>query len=224
MPINRIIKGLNQFHTNYFSTHREMFEQLSHSQAPEVLFITCCDSRIDPNLLTQTKPGELFIIRNIGNIIPAFGTLNCGEGAGIEYAVHALGIKNIIVCGHSHCGAMKGLLQVGSLAEEMPLVYDWIKHHAEATRRLVVDNYKHYEGEKLLRLTTEQNILIQIENLETYPLIRARLHGGQLNIYAWFYEIETGKILAYNASQGEFIPLEEGPFTVPDPLAALHFS
>lgn len=224
MPMNRIIKGLNEFHNNYFNSHREMFEQLSHGQAPEILFITCSDSRIDPNLLTQTNPGELFIIRNVGNIIPAFGTLNCGEGAGIEYAVYALGIKNIIVCGHSHCGAMKGLLQVGSLAEEMPLVYDWLKHHAEATRRLVLDNYKDYKGEKLLRLTIEQNILTQIENLETYPLIRARLHSGQLNLHAWFYEIEAGEIFAYNASQGEFLPLEKGLFPVPDPLAAMRSS
>ena len=152
MSMNEVIRGLSEFHNKYFCTHQEMFERLSQGQTPQILFITCSDSRIDPNLLTQTQPGELFIIRNVGNIIPPFGAINSGEGAAIEYAVHALGIKDIIICGHSHCGAMKGLLQLGKLAEEMPLVYEWLKHHAEATRRLVQDNYKEYEGEELLKL------------------------------------------------------------------------
>jgi len=222
MPLKRIIAGLNEFHDNYFNNHRELFQQLSHGQAPEVLFITCSDSRIDPNLLTQTQPGELFLIRNVGNIIPAYGTLNSGEGAGIEYAVHALGIKDIIICGHSHCGAMKGLLQIGNLAEQMPLVYDWLRHHAEATRRLVLENYKGYNSDKLLKIAIQQNVLTQIENLETYPVIRSRLHSGQLNLHAWIYEIENGEIFAYNADIGQFIPLDKSPFPVPNPLIATH--
>jgi carbonic anhydrase len=221
MSMQEIIRGLSKFHTSYFSTHQELFERLSHGQSPQVLFITCSDSRIDPNLLTQTQPGELFIIRNVGNIVPPYGALNSGEGAAIEYAVQALGIKDIIICGHSHCGAMKGLLQLGNLAEEMPLVYEWLKHHAEATRRLVQDNYKEYEGEELLKVTIEENILTQIENLETYPVIRSKLHSSQLYLHAWVYEIETGKIFAYNASQREFV-LFEGPFPIPNPLAAMH--
>lgn len=95
MPIQRLLNGLNDFQNNYFTTHQEFFEQLSHGQSPEILFITCSDSRIDPNLLTQTKPGELFIIRNLGNIIPPYGTVNSSEGAGIEYAISALNIKHV---------------------------------------------------------------------------------------------------------------------------------
>jgi carbonic anhydrase len=222
MPMHKIIEGLNQFHDNYFNSHRELFEQLSHGQTPEVLFITCSDSRIAPNLLAQTQPGELFVIRNVGNIIPPYGGLNSGEGAGIEYAVHALGIKEIVICGHTHCGAMKGLLQLHKLSEEMPLVYDWLKCYAEATRRLVLDNYAHYDAEKLLKITIEQNILTQIENLETYPVIRSKLHSGQLNLHGWIYEIETGEILAYNAEVSQFMPLEKHPFPVPNPLVSLH--
>jgi carbonic anhydrase len=198
-----------------------LFERLSQSQHPEVLFITCSDSRIDPNLLAQTEPGQLFIIRNVGNIIPTYGAINSSEAAAIEYAVHALGVKDIIICGHSHCGSMKGLLQLGNLAEEMPLVYEWLKHHAGATRRLVQENYKEYSGEELLKLTIEENILTQIQNLETYPVIRSRLHSGQLYLHAWIYEIETGKVYAYNASLGKFVPLE-GTFPVPNPLAIMH--
>ncbi|KOP23293.1 carbonate dehydratase [Hapalosiphon sp. MRB220] len=218
MPIKRIIAGLNEFHDNYFITHRELFEQLSQGQNPEVLFITCSDSRIDPCLITQSQPGELFVIRNVGNIIPAYGTPKIGEAAGIEYAVEALGVKDIIVCGHSHCGAMKGLLQIGNLAQQMPLVYDWLKQYAEPTRRLVLDNYKNYPNDKLLKITIEQNILTQIENLETYPVIRSKLHSGKLTLHAWIYEIESGEVFAYDANIGKFKLLDNRPFPVPNPL------
>ena len=220
MSMTGIINGLNEFHNTHFDSYRELFHQLSHGQSPEVLFITCSDSRIDPFLITQAQPGDLFVVRNVGNIIPAYGTNTNTEGAAIEYAVHALGIKDIILCGHSYCGAMKGLLQIGSLAEEMPLVYDWLKHHAEATRRLVVDNYKECDPEELLKITIKQNVLTQIENLKTYPVVRSRLHSGSLNLHAWIYEIESGVVFAYNASVGLFIPLEQRSFPVPDPLLA----
>ncbi|MFM6195134.1 MAG: carbonic anhydrase [Planktothrix sp.] len=222
MPIKRIINGLNNFQENYFKTHQDLFERLSQGQTPEILFITCSDSRIDPNLLTQTEPGELFIIRNLGNIIPPHGTLNSSEGAGIEYAVQALNIKEVIVCGHSHCGSMKGLLQLQSLSDEMPLVYDWLKHHGESTRRLVRENYHDYSEEELLNIAIQNNVLTQIENLETYPVIRSRLHAGKLRLHAWVYEIETGKILAYDVNQNQFVLLRQEPFPVPDPLAMMH--
>jgi carbonic anhydrase len=218
VPIKRIIAGVNEFHDNYFTTHRELFEQLSQGQNPEVLFITCSDSRIDPCLITQSLPGELFVIRNVGNIIPAYGTPKSGEAAGIEYAVEALGIRDIVICGHSHCGAMKGLLQIGNLAQQMPLVYDWLKQYAEATRRLVLDNYKDYPTDKLLKIAIEQNVLTQIENLETYPVVRSKLHSGKLTLHAWIYEIESGEVFAYDANIGKFKLLENRPFPVPNPL------
>jgi carbonic anhydrase len=222
VPIRRIIEGLNDFHDNYFANHREMFEHLSHGQNPEVLFITCSDSRIDPCLITQSQPGELFVIRNIGNIIPAYGSSNSGEGAAIEYALQALSIKDIVVCGHSHCGAVKGLLQIGNIAQQMPIVYDWLKQHGEATRRLVLDNYKDCPTEKLLKIAIEQNVLTQMENLETHPIIRSKLHCGQLTLHAWIYEIESGEVFAYDASRGQFKILENRPFPVPNPLISVH--
>lgn len=218
MSVTGLIQGLNAFHNNYFNDHRELFEQLSVGQSPEVLFITCSDSRIDPCLITQAQPGDLFVMRNVGNIIPAYGTADSAEGAGIEYAVQGVGIKDIIICGHSHCGAMKGLLQIGTLSEQMPLVYNWLKRHGEATRRLVLDNYVGLEADKLLKIAIEQNVLTQIKNLETYPAIRSKLHSGQLNLHAWIYEIESGTIFAYNAELRLFILLEKRSFPVPDPL------
>jgi len=222
MSMTGLVQGLNRFHSNYFSSHQELFEKLSHGQSPEVLFITCSDSRIDPCLITQTEPGELFVMRNVGNIVPTFRVDSNSEGAGIEYAICALGIRDIIVCGHSHCGAMKGLLQIGTLTEEMPLVYDWLRHHAEATRRLVLENYRDYDSQKLLEIATEQNVLTQIENLETYPVIRSRLHSGQLSMHAWIYEIESGVVFAYNAAINQFCPIEKSGFPVPDLLAQVH--
>lgn len=218
MPINRIIQGLSQFQTNYFNHHQEFFQQLSQKQTPEVLFITCSDSRIDPNLLTQTKPGELFVIRNIGNMIPTHGTLNSNEGAGIEYAVAALNIKHIIVCGHSHCGSMKALLQLNKLTEDMPLVYDWLKHQGEPIRRLLKENHENCDEEELWQIAIKENVLTQIENLETYPVIRSKMRAGKISLYAWLYEIETGKIQAYDSNSGEFTLLSSGSFPIPNPL------
>jgi carbonic anhydrase len=195
--MRKLIAGLHEFQTKYFSQHRDLFEQLSTEQHPRALFITCSDSRIDPNLLTQTEPGELFIIRNAGNIIPPYGATNGGEGAAVEYAVQVLGIRQIIVCGHSNCGAMKGLLQLGRLAEDMPLVYDWLKH-AEATRRLIKENYQDYEGEELLNATIEENVLTQLENLRTYPVIHSKLHKNEINLYGWVYKIDTGGVFVYS--------------------------
>jgi len=203
--MKKLIKGLGKFKTNYFSTHWELFEQLAHGQKPRVLFITCSDSRIDPNLITQTEVGELFVIRNAGNIIPPYGAANGGEGATVEYAINALGIEQIVVCGHSHCGAMKGLLQLHKLQQEMPLVYDWLQH-AEATRRLVQENYSTYSTEELLEITVAENVLTQIENLKTYPVIRSKLYQGKLQIYGWIYHLETGEVLAYDPQTHAYVP------------------
>ena len=202
--MKKLLEGLRKFQTEYFNEHRELFAELAHGQSPRILFITCSDSRIDPNLITQAEVGDLFVIRNAGNIIPPFGATNGGEGAAVEYAVQALNIEQIIVCGHSHCGAMKGLLKMNKLAEEMPLVYDWLKQ-AEATRRLVKENYKDLEGEELLELTIAENVLNQLENLHTYPVIRSKMHQGKLTLDAWIYRIESGEVLSYDPILHDFV-------------------
>lgn len=203
--MKKLMQGLREFKTNYFYSHQELFEQLSQGQQPRVLFITCSDSRVDPNLITQSELGEIFVIRNAGNIIPPFGAANGGEGAAVEYAIHALGIEQVVICGHSHCGAMKGLLHLNQLQEEMPLVYDWLKH-AEATRRLVSENYTNLEDEELLEIAVAENVLTQIENLKTYPVIHSKLYQGKLRIYGWIYHLETGEILAYDPVHHAYVP------------------
>jgi carbonic anhydrase len=203
--VKKLLRGLDEFRQSYVRGHQDLLEQLSHGQHPRVLFITCSDSRVDPNLITHTDLGELFVIRNAGNIVPPYGAANGGEGGTIEYAINALNIEQIIVCGHSHCGAMKGLLKLNKLQKDMPLVYDWLKH-AEATRRLVQDNYPDLTEEELIETLVAENVLIQIDNLKTYPIVKTRLHQGKLKIYAWVYQIETGEVLAYDAKTHTYIP------------------
>jgi carbonic anhydrase len=203
--MKKLLEGLHRFQSGYFSSHKELFEQLAHGQHPRILFITCADSRIDPNLMTQAEVGELFVIRNAGNIIPPYGAANGGEGASIEYALDALGIEQIVVCGHSHCGAMKGLLNMNSLEDKMPLVHSWLKH-AEATRRLVKENYSEFlEGEDLLEITIAENVLNQLDNLQTYPSVRSKQHQQKLSLHGWIYRIETGEVLAYDPIQHDFV-------------------
>ena len=218
--MKKLIEGLEKFQSGYFSSHRDLFEQLSHGQHPRILFITCSDSRVDPNLITQAQVGDIFVIRNAGNIIPPYGAANGGEGAAMEYALVALGIEQVIVCGHSHCGAMKGLLKLNSLQDKLPLVYDWLQH-TEATRRLIEDNYSHLEGEERIEMTVAENILTQLENLQTYPIVRSRLHQRRLALHGWVYRIETGEILAYDGVLHDFVaPYSRLPN--PEPEYNLH--
>ncbi|MGV3719977.1 MAG: carbonic anhydrase [Actinomycetota bacterium] len=215
--MQKLIKGLHEFQSNVFGAQRELFERLAHGQQPETLFITCSDSRINPNLLTQTDPGDLFIIRNAGNIIPPYGAANGGEGATVEFAVSALGVKDIIICGHSHCGAVKGMVAPETL-DDLPAVRAWLSH-AEATRRIVKENYSHLQGKDLVTAAMEENVLIQIEHLRTHPSVAARLARGELSIHGWAYKIETGEVFVYDVEQGQFAPLRpQSPATLPPPI------
>lgn len=203
--MEKLLRGLREFQEHYLPSHKELIQQLAKGQHPRVLFIGCSDSRVDPTIITQAEIGDLFIIRNAGNIIPPFEATNGGEGATIEYAMEALDIRQIIVCGHTQCGAMKGLLQLGELEEKMPLVYDWL-HHTEATRKLVEDHYSHLDKKDKLNMLVAQNVLTQIDNLQTYPSIRSKLHKNQLDIHGWIYRLENAQLLAYDEESQDFVP------------------
>jgi carbonic anhydrase len=167
--MQRLIQGIHRFQQETFKPQHELFSRLAKGQNPETLFITCSDSRIDPNLLTKSNPGELFILRNAGNIIPSHGSGNSGEAATIEFAVAGLGVKDIIVCGHSHCGAMKALMHPEDV-KNMPSLCQWLTH-AQTTQRIVQENYSHLDDEKRLTVTIEENVLVQLENLRTLPSV-----------------------------------------------------
>jgi carbonic anhydrase len=213
--LRELVHGLRSFRTTYYPSHRELFEEFAKGQHPQVMFVTCSDSRIDPNLMTQMQMGELFVLRNAGNIVPPYGAANGGEGATIEYGISALGIDKIIICGHTHCGAMKGLLKLNQLQEKMPLVYNWLGH-AESTRRLVLENYVDYDPEDLAEIMVAENVLAQINNLKTYPVIHSRLFQGRIKIFGWIYNIETGGVLQISLLDHEPAYLPECPVRLSD--------
>jgi carbonic anhydrase len=219
--MKKLVQGVHHFQSNLFSTQRALFERLAEGQHPDALFITCSDSRINPNLITQTEPGELFITRNAGNIVPPHATVCGGEEATIEFAIAGLGIKDIIVCGHSHCGAIKGLLALDTLRESLPAMHSWLGH-AEATRRIVKEKYRYLDDPAdLLNVAIQENVLVQLENLRTHPAVAAGLSRGELKLHGWVYKIETGQVFAYDPERGEFAALTGlSPAPIP-PLARL---
>lgn len=205
--MQKLVAGIHQFQTGIFRSQRELFERLARSQAPETLFITCADSRVNPNLITQTDPGELFILRNAGNIVPPYGT-GGGEEASIEMALSKLAIQDIILCGHSGCGAMEGLL-ADSGHEDLPAFSAWLKH-AAATRLIMREMYSHLEGDARLTAAVEENVLVQLENLRTHPVVAAGLASGRLKLHGWVYKIRTGEVFAYEPESSQFVPLVAG--------------
>lgn len=215
--MQKLVDGIHKFQQEIFSKEQKLFETLAEGQNPLALFITCSDSRIDPNWLTQTKPGELFILRTAGNIVPPYGTVFGGEAATIEYAVSVLNVRDIIMCGHSHCGAVSALLDPKSV-DDLPAVRG-VLQHAESTRRIVTENYAHItEADKRLTLAVEENVLVQIENLRTHPTVAAALGRHVLSLHAWVYKFETGVVFSFDPQRGQFLPLdkESKPATKPN--------
>lgn len=204
--MEKLMRGLQHFQKNVFPAKRELFERLAKGQQPSTLFITCADSRVVPDLFTQSEPGELFVIRNAGNIVPPYSRQPGGVTATIEFAVVALGVSHIIVCGHTDCGAMKGLLHPEKLTE-MPTVASWLMQ-AEATRRLVRENYQSADESGLVEAMIRENVLMQLQNLQTHPSVVSRVARGELSLYGWIYDIKQGHVDSFDAAQQCFVPLD----------------
>jgi carbonic anhydrase len=205
--MDKLIEGVHLFRQGPYANNRAFFEQLAKKQQkPIALFITCADSRVHPNLITQTEPGDLFLLRNAGNIVPAYGSGVGGEAATIEYSVEVLGIRSIVICGHSQCGAMKALLD-GRGIDHLPAVKEWCAH-AESTRRIVKQKYRDLSPDELAVAATEENVLVQMNNLSTHPCIAAHLASGDLRIYGWYYDIGAGRVLQYEQTQRKFLELD----------------
>lgn len=203
--VQKLVAGVHRFQSEVFREQRDLFSRLADGQNPETLFITCSDSRIDPNLITHTDPGDLFVLRNAGNIVPAHGASVGGEVATIEFAVAGLKVTDVVVCGHSHCGAMKGLLHPEYL-EDVPAVAEWLRH-AESTRRIVKSKYADLSEEDRLDAAIEENVLVQLEHLQTHPAVAVALAQGALKLHAWYYDIASGEVFAYDAAAGQFVPV-----------------
>jgi carbonic anhydrase len=196
VPVEKFLGGVSRFQKHVYPQHQDLFEKLALGQRPDALFITCADSRIDPCLLTQTKPGELFICRVIGNIVPPYPDAIGGVSATIEYAVGVLRVPEVIVCGHTDCGVMKGALNPDAL-EAYPNVTAWLRYA----------NVEHREpnpsAEFLLALT-EENVVAQLKNLRSHPTVAARLEEGDLALHGWVYHIGPGTVTAYDEASRKF--------------------
>lgn len=205
--MDQLLTGIHQFHTNVFQHERAFYTELASQQHPSALFIGCSDSRVDPSIITQAQLGELFVLRNAGNIVPCHGASNGGEPATIEYAVSVLDVKDIIICGHTGCGALQAMLHPDRMSK-LPLVRGWLSH-AEATRQIVSENYGQYSGSELLDIAVREHVLVQIENLQTHPAVAVKLQRNDLTLHAWIYRMETGEVLAYSSKDGGFASLTE---------------
>ncbi len=205
--MEKLISGIHRFRTQYWSDNRELFRRLAeHGQSPEALFITCSDARVIPTVITHAQPGDLFIVRNMGNFVPPYSETpldGTGVAAAIEYAVLHLAVRDIIVCGHSDCGAMKALYKDREVFRETPHIAKWLDH-GDRTLRIVADNYPGKSKEERLAITAEENVLLQMENLRTYPVVRKAARDGRLHVHAWFFEIGTGTVYRYDPAKGQF--------------------
>ncbi|GAK33634.1 carbonic anhydrase [Iodidimonas nitroreducens] len=200
--MEKIFSGISTFQKTVYPENEDLFRKLAGGQSPEALFITCADSRVDPSMITQTKPGDLFICRNAGNIVPPHVADAGGVTATIEYAIGALNIQHLVVCGHTDCGAMKGAMDLAGLAK-FPHVKQWLGY-SEAALKIVDEQSGERSEQDRLDALIEQNVLMQLNHVRTHPYVAARLSTGRLQLHGWVYDIKTGAIKAYDEDSGQF--------------------
>lgn len=195
--------GVERFRAGAFRDNRAFFERLEKGQKPHTLFLTCSDSRVDPTLLTDSRPGELFIVRNIANIVPPYRRTEeyVSTTAAIEYALSALRVSSIVVCGHSDCGGCAALADDPALLSEMPHTRRWLELARDADFPRPGMSAREVERENVAR---------QLARLLTYPGVRDRVEGGDLELHGWYYSIARGHVRRWEAEQGEFLPLTPG--------------
>lgn len=204
--MQRLMQGYEQFRRASFPDNRELFEKLGRGQTPHSMIISCADSRVIPEFFTSSDPGEVFVCRNVGNIVPPYAQFTGGVSAAIEYAVAVLNVENIVICGHTDCGAMKATMKPDSVAN-LPAVSAWLRH-AHVAKQVVDINYNLDDASHMLNALTEENVLAQIDHLQTHPSVAARLAGGHLQLHGWVYDIKLGEIRAYSAERRCFVPLD----------------
>ena len=199
--------GVIRFQNEVYPQKKDLFEQLSKGQEPEALFITCSDSRIETAMITQTDPGELFICRNAGNIVPPHMMHTGGMTASIEFAVAALQVPHIVICGHTECGAMKGAMNPEGL-DSLPHVKEWLGYSKAAVDVVSQIAPDASEDEKM-NLLLQQNVILQLQHLKTHPSVAARLAKGDLKLHGWVYDIKTGDVNAYDEASNKFVPVDK---------------
>lgn len=204
--IQKILDGIVRFRREDFEAHEDLFKGLKEGQKPHTLFIACSDSRVDPNLITGTLPGELFIIRNIANIVPPYRETAeyVATTSAIEYAVLYLGVENIIICGHSNCGGCAACLSSSEDLKELPHTRKWLELILPVRER-VLQEFTDAKPEAQEWMMEQNNVVEQLKHLMTYPYIHQKVATGELKLGGWHYIIETGEIFIYDKESGEFL-------------------
>jgi len=208
--VQKLIEGVHRFRKDAFGNYRTLFHKLSQDgQNPHTLFITCSDSRVLAELITQSKPGDLFVVKNVGNIVPpaqVTGSTN-STAAAIEFAVTVLHVSDIVVCGHSQCGAMAGLLGASPVTDATPHLRDWLSLAAPVFD-MVARQYAHLASDSArLDLAAAENVLFGLDNLYSYSCIQEALAAGTLRLHGWFFKISTAELFAYDPEPRQFLPL-----------------
>jgi len=217
--MNELIGRVLRFEKDVYSSRSDLYGKLaSRGQSPKALMISCADSRVAPEHVMQAEPGDLFVCRNAGNIVPPFAQMNGGVSSTVEYAVAALGVRDIIVCGHSDCGAMKAVAEP-HLTHDMPNVAAWLRH-SNAASRVVRDAYPELTNGELVRAISLENVVAQLAHLRTHPSVAAGIARGEISLHGWFVDIHAGQIFGLDSESGQFVPLREGgPLPVALPAA-----
>lgn len=210
--VTKLLEGHSRFRREYFEHERELFETLATgAQRPIALILACCDSRVVPNLMVNASPGDLFVVRNIANIVPPFGNhlANRSVGAAIEYAVHFLQVPHIIVCGHTQCGGLQALAEgPEKLSAETPTLAGWL-HDALAVRERILRRWPGESADTIARQLVFENVVVQLENLLTYPIIQRALEEKRVEIHGWVYDLASATLRAYAPESNEFRPVRE---------------
>lgn len=206
--MQQLIDGYARFRSKVYPQHSKLFEKLAKGQQPQALFICCSDSRVMPEMMMQCEPGVLFSCRNAGNLIPPPSEVGSGVPATIEYAIRVLKIRDIVVCGHSDCGAMKGILKMEEL-ESLPVVRGWLEHAGPSARWLtrMLKKTASISFEETLEAVTEANIIVQMQNLRMHPSVDEAVRHGALRLHGWMYDIGSGAIRQFDPELGAFSPL-----------------
>jgi carbonic anhydrase len=204
--MQKLLDGYAKFRNQVFPQQKDRFRLLADRQAPDALFITCSDSRVVPDLILQTEPGDIFVCRTAGNIVPPHGQMAGGVSATIEYAVEVLNVSHIIVCGHSDCGAIKAITDRRDLSR-LPLTAKWLGFIEPAWKFL--DAGIPSDPRVLHTALIHANVIAQYEHLRTHPEVARALAHKKLQVHGWYYDILTGAIEAYDPQDRKFIPLEQ---------------
>lgn len=216
--MKKLLKGIAEFRKNSLESYRYKFSKLASYQSPDALFVACCDSRVVPNVFASSDPGDLFVVRNIGNLVPPYSSqldsrgalTGSSVGAAIEYSLSNLNVKDIIICGHSKCGAMEALIKNRAMLKETSSSLEiWLEYALSSYKRfenlLVAENETLESADLLSRV----NVLQQLDNLRTYPLVRARLEQNKLRVHGWWFDIGTADVYHYDQKSGKFVLIDE---------------